>query len=61
MNTLIILILTSTGASVERLQLHECPPDAVLQEFEEYYSTSKYQVYATCGIVALKPVPAISI
>ena len=59
MNTLIILILTSTGANVERMYIDECPPDAIIQEFEEYYSTSEYQVYATCGVVA--PVKAIMI
>ena len=59
MNTLIILILTSTGANIERIQVDECPPDAIIQEFEEYYSTSEYQVYATCGVVA--PVKAIMI
>tara|TARA_R110000822_G_scaffold305513_2_gene431292 strand:- start:3175 stop:3354 length:180 start_codon:yes stop_codon:yes gene_type:complete len=59
MNTLIILILSSTGANIERIQVDECPPDAIIQEFEQYYSTSDYQVYATCGVVA--PVKAIMI
>ena len=59
MKVLIILLLTSTGAHVERVQLNECPSDDIIEEFEQYYSTNTYRLYVTCGDFLDRPIRGI--
>jgi len=59
--TLIILILTSTGANVERIYIDECPPDTAIREFEQYYSTNTHKLYVTCGDLLDRPIRGTTI